>query len=167
MLARHERTTAKTTTQQANGGDGLSKPQPGSGTDLGGQFDERQVEHPVGDDRPGTAACDLGGYVGGDISGGQATKDPVGERHHRIDVGTRDRAEGQDAGDESDRGGRGVLEQLQPDVARGEALGGDPGADDDCREERRAQELDKRSPPQGRAGRLGASGGRQRLSNSG
>ncbi len=79
MLARHERTTAKTTTQQANGGDGLSKPQPGSGTDLGGQFDERQVEHPVGEDRPGTAACDLGGYVGGDISGGQATKDPVGE----------------------------------------------------------------------------------------
>ena len=63
-------------------------------------------------------------------------------------MGAGDRAEHQDDGEEPGRRGGGVLEELEPDVARRQRLGGDPRADDDGGQQGAAQELGQQPSPQ-------------------
>ena len=95
---------------------------------------------------PSTQPRDLGGEVGERVAAADPAEARVDERHDGVEVPAGDRPEHQD-----DRvqpgGGRGrVLEQLEPDVVRGELLGGDPGADHERGEERGAEQLGEQSP---------------------
>ena len=63
-------------------------------------------------------------------------------------MGPRDGPEHQDDGEQSGCGSRGVLEELQADVAGRQRLSGDPRTDDDGGEQRAAQELGQQPSPQ-------------------
>ena len=94
-----------------------------AGAVLGGQLAERDLEHQVGEHGPGDGADDLCDGVGADVAAGEpgagaAAEQPVGSRDDRVEVGAGDRAEHQDQHGQSEEGGGGVLQQLQPDVVR-------------------------------------------------
>ena len=101
-----------------------------------------------------TAPADAAGHLGGQIRAGVAPAQPaeggVDEGDHRVEMRPRDRAEHQDDGVEPGGGGRRVLEQLEPDVARRELLGGDARADDDGGQEGAAEQLGDQAAPQRR-----------------
>ena len=103
--------------------------------------DRGEVEHEVRDHRADARAGDLGDDVDAGVAGRSAAEDAVGERDDRVEVGARDRAEGEDQRDEPGAGRDRVLEQLEPDVVGRQALGGDARADDDRDEERGADGL--------------------------
>jgi len=58
--------------------------------------DRGQGEHPVGDDRPGDAAGDLGRDVGQRDTPGQSAESGVHERDEGVEMTARDRAEHED-----------------------------------------------------------------------
>ena len=105
-------------------------------------------EHAVRGDRAGDAAGDLRRDVGERAPPAQAAEARVDERDDRVEVRAGDRAEHEDDRVEPGGGRRGVLEQLEADVVWREALRGDPGADHDRGEKRRAEELGEQAPPQ-------------------
>ena len=78
----------------------------------------RLGEHHVGDDRPADAADHLGRQVGPGVAPAQPAEGGVDERDDRVEMCPRDRPEHQDDGEEPGCGGRRVLEELEPDVAR-------------------------------------------------
>ncbi len=88
------------------------------------------------------------GQVGGGIPPLQPSECSVHEGHHRVEVGTRDRAEHQDDGEQASGCRCRVLEELKSDVARRQGLGGNPGADDDGGEQGAPQELGQQASPQ-------------------
>ena len=110
------------------------------------ELDGRQREHEVGDHRPAHGAADLGDQIGDRFGRGQAGEEAVGQGDDGVEVSTGDRSHGKD--DRHQGGGRGrrVLEQLEAGVVRGQALGGDAGADNCNEQEGRADELGQRLP---------------------
>ncbi len=79
-----------------------------------------------------------------------AVQRDVDEGDDGVEVSAGDGREDEDQDGQPERGGDGVLEQLQADVGGGQALRGDAGADDDRGESRAAEELADGSA-QGRA----------------
>ncbi len=55
---------------------------------MGGDRYRRQVEHQIGEHRPGDAAADLGGQIGGGIPPRHPAEQGVDRGHHRVEVGT-------------------------------------------------------------------------------
>ena len=120
-------------------------------------LDSGPGEHDVGHDGPADAAGDLGRKVAGGVAPAQPAEGGVDEGHHRVEVGAGHRAEHQDDGVQPGAGGRGVVEQLEAGVSRGELLGGDTRADHDGGEEGAPEELGGDPPPQGELIHRGAS----------
>ena len=85
--------------------------------------------------------------------GGDAAEQAVGHRDDRVEVRARHRAEREDQRDEPGAGRDRVLEQLEPDVVRRQALRVDPRADDDRDQERGADDLGRarRARPRSRS----------------
>ena len=80
------------------------------------------------------------------VAPGQPALRRVGERDGRIEVRARDRAERQDQRDERRAGREGVREQRHRDVAAGEALAHDAGADDGRQQQRRTDGFGDEAP---------------------
>ena len=127
-------------------GDGLAQPQRARRAGVRRHVDRREVEHHVRDHRPDACAGDLHHDVHARVARRRPAEDAVGQRDHRVEVRAGHRPEGEDQGHQSGTGGDRVLEQLEPDVAGGEALRGDAGAHDDRDEQRGADELRRRAP---------------------
>ena len=102
-----------------------------------------ELEHQVGDDRADARADDLGGDVGAALARSvMPAERPVGERDDRVEVGARDRAEGEDQRDERRR--RWPCEfssSWRPTSSGDSRCGGDARADDDGDEQRGADGL--------------------------
>lgn len=106
------------------------------GAVLGRDAHRRRSEHAVGGHSTEDAAADLSGHVSQRVAPGQSAEAGVDDRDDRVEMGARYGTEHQD-NREQPRGRRcRVLEQLEPDVARREALRGDPRADHDSGQER-------------------------------
>lgn len=108
-----------------------------------------RVEHEVGDDRAGTASADLGADVGERPACVDPSENPIGQRHHRVEVGAGDLSEGQDQRHEPECRGRGVLQQLQSLVARRQSLGEDARPHDGGHQETCPHCLRDRAPSDG------------------
>jgi hypothetical protein len=67
-------------------------------------------------------------------------------------VSAGDRAEHQDDREQPGRCRGRVLEQFEPGLVRGELLGGDPGADHERGEERRAEQFGEQAAGERRVG---------------
>lgn len=111
------------------------------GAVLGGDADRCRSEHAVGGDSSEGAAGDLSGHVGQRVAPGQSAEAGVDERDDRVEMGARYGTEHQNDREQPSGCRRGVLEQLEPDVARREALRGDPRADHHRGQKRRAEQL--------------------------
>jgi hypothetical protein len=96
------------------------------------------------------AAGYLCGYVGERVTPTEATEGRVGERDNGVEVPARHRAEHENDREQAGRGRGGVLEQLQPDIARREGLCRDPRANHQGREERGAKQLGEQASCKGR-----------------
>src|SRR5450759_3298337 len=103
---------------QDEGGNELGEPQRPRRPRVRRERDRGQVEHEVRDDRSNARPHDLGEDVIRPVAGGNPTEDAVSERDDRVEMPTRDRAQGQDQRDETGSGHGGVDQQLEPDVAR-------------------------------------------------
>src|SRR5437879_800855 len=79
----------------------------------------------------------LSGDVQDRLRSGDATEESVDHRHCGVEVGTGNRPDGEDDGDERAGGGGGALEELESDIAGAETLSGDAGADHRDHKERR------------------------------
>ena len=90
--------------------------------------------------------------AGAEAGAGAAAQQPVRRRDDRVEVRAGDRAEQQDQHRQPEHGGGRVLQQLQPDIVRGELLGGDPGADHGGDQQRGADELGQQPPRSGTRG---------------
>jgi len=117
---------------------------------VGGGCRGGQGEHQVREHRPADPAGDLGGKVERDRARvrravAAASEEVVGEGDHGVEVRAGQGREDQDDDGEAERGGGGVLQQLQPGVGGREALGHDPGADDEGDEQPGAEELGERA----------------------
>ena len=86
------------------------------------------------------------GHVGERVAPAEAAEARVDERHDRVEMTARHGPEHQDDREQPGGGRRRVLEQLETDVAGGEALRGDPRADHDRGQERGAEQLGEQSP---------------------
>ena len=115
---------------------------------LGRDGDGGLGEHRIGEDRSADAPDRLEGKVGRSVLPFEPAEAGIDEGDDRVEVAPRDRAEHQDDGEEPRRCRRCILEELEPDVARGEVLRGDARADDDGGQEGAAQELGEQAPPQ-------------------
>ena len=133
---------------QPEGGDDLGQEVGRGGAVLGGDADRGQGEHQVRDHRAADAPGHLHRQVGGGVAPGQPAERGVDERHHRVEVAARHRAEHQDDREQPGRGRRRVLQQLQPGLTRRQALRGDARADHHRGQERAAQQLGHQPPPQ-------------------
>ena len=101
----------------------------------GGDLDELFVEHDVGQDRTDDAPERLSDGVGGRVPGtdagpGPSPQQPICGRHNRIEVRAGHWATQQDECGQAERGSGGVLEELQPDIARRELLSRNARAND-------------------------------------
>ena len=116
--------------------------------------------------QPTHGPADLRDHVHPEVAGRDPAEDPIGQAHDGVEMRTRDRTDREDDRDQAGRGGRRVLEQLQPDVTRREPLRGDAGSDDDRDQQHRADELGDGPPTergfhqqQGRRSGAGAGAG--------
>jgi hypothetical protein len=121
------------------------------GAVVGRDRDGRQAEHRVRQHGAGDASGHLGGDVAEEVAAGQAAERGVDDRHHRVEVGARDRPEDEDEGEEAGRRRGRVLEQLQPGVVGGELGGGDARADHRGGEEGGAHEPGQEASAERRA----------------
>ena len=127
-----------------------------------------ELEHQVGHDRADDAADHLRREVDRDLPGGHAAEEPVGQRDHRVEVTAGHRPEREDQRHQSGTGGQRVLQQLEADVVRRQALGRDARADDDGDQAGRAEELRQRllSDPGQPHGRFTVTASRAREASS-
>jgi hypothetical protein len=70
----------------------------------------------------------------------------VCERNNGVEVSATDRREDENDHEEAERGGEGVLEQLQPDVVRRKPFSRNAGSDDDRGKQRATNELGGDAP---------------------
>ena len=106
---------------------------------------------------PGDRADGLDGDVGRDVDTADAgacpaAEQPVGGGDDGIEMRPGHRSEHQDQHGQPEHRRGAVLQQLQPGVARGELLGGDPGPDDHGDEQAGADGLGEQPPRQGDRG---------------
>ena len=134
--------------QQPDGGDHLGQPQRARRPRRRRPLDGRELEHQVGDDGAEAAADDLGDDVQAGVAAADRAVGPVDEGDDRVEVAAGDRPEDQDQPDQRAGGGGGVLEQLQPDVARREPAGHDPRTDDRDDQQAGAERLGDQAPGQ-------------------
>ena len=146
IAARPARTSAEDQHDEAEGRHGLRQPETAARSVGGGERHRGQLEHQVGHDRADDAADQLRREVDRDLPGGHAAEEPVGQGDHRVEVPAGHRPEREDQRDQSGAGGQRVLQQLEADVVRRQALGGDARADDDGDQPGRAEELGQRLP---------------------
>jgi hypothetical protein len=141
VMLRPDRASAKITKEQAEGSDDLGQEMGGRGPVLPGYAHGGPGERRVRDHGPAGAPRDLRREVSGGVPPGQAAERGVGEGHHRVEMTARDGPEHQDDRVQAGRGRRRVLQQLQPGVAGGQALGGDARADYDHCQERASEQF--------------------------
>ena len=79
--------------------------------------------------------------AGTDARACATAQQPIRCRDDRVEVRAGDRPEQQDQHGQAEHRGGGVLQQLQPDIVRGELLCGNTGADDDRDQQGGAGEL--------------------------
>ena len=86
---------------------------------------------------------------------GTPSQEPVSQGDDRVEVRPRHRTEQQDQHRQPEEGRGAVLQQLQPDIVRGQLLGGDSRPDHDRDQQGAAQELGQQAPTDRRPGGLG------------
>ena len=115
---------------------------------VGRRFDQRQVEHGVGDDCADAAADDLRRDVRGRIDRhARRPSDAVHDRHHRVQMSAGDGTDRQDDRRQRGCGRDRVLEQLDAGVGR-QATGRDARTDDGAHQQRGAERLGTGAPRQ-------------------
>ena len=94
------------------------------------------------------AADDLGDDVEAGVAAADRAVGPIDEGDDRVEVAAGDRPEDQDQPDQRAGRGGGVLEQLQPDIARRQPAGHDPGPDHGDDQQAGAERLGDQAPRQ-------------------
>lgn len=90
---------------------------------------------------------------------GAASEQPICDRHHGVEVRARHGAQHEDQDRQAERGGQAVLQQLEADVIRREALRSDAGTHNDRDEQARSKELGSSSAQHVRSRGLGLGAG--------
>jgi hypothetical protein len=126
---------------EAEGRDDFGEPLRPAGADLGRRLENLLGEHGMRGPDTGQPAGHLHRDIDQAFARGDLAAQPEGERHSRIEMRAGNRPQHGDQHDEDRAGGNGVAEKRDGDIAAGQPLGHDAGADHRCQQKTRADEL--------------------------